>query len=392
MKLFPTACACAALSFTCQPPPAIAASTVQPIGAMAVPGTSAANPFKSFDQITVDPFLQLGALASRSSKSVTLFNAFTNQPIGQTAPVFAGVGADVDNSGPDGVVIAGLRLWGTDYPSLVRVFDLLPNPTSPRQVAVIDTGGTSRADSIDYDPFTQRVAVANGDTSPAFITLISTKTLKITNRIVFDGTNGTPDAVAQGIGTVLYDYALGSFLATVTQLGPDPTKGAIAVMDAHDGHVTRLITGIDGCEPSTLAEGPGDDVIVACDPGFPAPDPVAFAPRTYVVNVRTGAILANITQVGGEDFVAYDLIHQRYYTASRDYFTDPNATAPTPVLGVIDASTNRWIENVPTGPNAHSVATNLLTGAIYLPLASPNPLCDGLPGCIAVFKSVSAGQ
>ncbi len=392
MKLLPTACACAALSFACSSAPAIAASTIAPIGAMAVPGTSAANPFKSFDQITVDPFLQLGALASRSSKSVTLFNAFTNQPIGQTPPVFTGVGEDVDNSGPDGVVIAGHRLWGTDYPSQVRVFDLLPNPTSPKQIAVINTGGTSRADSIDYDPFTQRVAVVNGDTSPAFITLISTATLKITNRIVFDGTNGTPNAVDQGIGTVLYDYALGSFLATVTQLGQDPTKGAIAVMDPHDGHVTRVITGIDGCEPSTLAEGPGDNVIVACDPGFPAPDPVAFAPRTYVVNVRTGAIVANITQVGGEDFVAYDLIHQRYYTASRDYFTDPNATAPTPVLGVIDASSNRWIENVPTGPNAHSVATNLLTGTVYLPLANPNPLCDGLPGCVAIFKSVSAGR
>ena len=103
--------------------------------------------------------------------------------------------------------------------------------------------------------------------------------------------------------------------------------------------MTRLISGIDGCEPSTLAEGLDDNVAVACDPGFPAPDPVAFAPRTYVVNVRTGAIMANITQVGGEDFVAYDLIHQRYYTGSRDYFTDPNATMPTPVLGVIDATT-----------------------------------------------------
>ena len=389
MKLLSLTCACAGLLVGCVPALAAGAPGTVPIGAMAVPGTSTANPFKSFDQIYVDPSLPIGALASRSSKAVTLFETITNQPIGQTAPVFAGVGADVENSGPDGVVIAGSQLWATDYPSTVRVFDLLPDPTAPQQVAVINTGGTSRADSIDYDPVTGRIAVANSDTDPAFLSLISTSTLKITDRIVFDGSNGTPDASAQGIGTVFYDAAIGRFLATVTQLGADVTKGAIAVLNPRDGRVTRLITGIDGCEPSTLAAGPGDNVIVACDPGFPAPDPVAFSPRTYIVNARTGAIVATITQVGGEDFVAYNPHDGRYYTGSRDYFTSPTATSPTPVLGVIDARTNRWIENIPTAPNAHSVAADALTGSIYVPIANANPLCGSLPGCIAIFRDAS---
>ena len=390
MKSLSVAYVCAGLLSVTISAPAAGQATVEPIGAMTVPGTSASNPFEFWDQIYVDPYIQLGALASRSSKSVTLFEAITNQPIGQTAPVFAGVGADVEESGPEGVVIAGTQLWATDFPSTVRVFDLLPNPTAPRQVAVINTGGTSRADSIDYDPITHRIAVANSDTNPAFLSLISTRTRRITNRIVFDGSNGMPDASAQGIGTVSYDSAIGKFLATITQVGADPIKGAIAVLNPQDGRLDRVISGIDGCEPSTLAEGPGDNVIVGCDPGFPTSDPVAFSPKTYIVNVRTGAIVAVITQVGGEDFVAYNPHDGHYYTASRDFFTDPAAASATPVLGVIDARTNRWIENVPTGPNAHSVAVNALTGAIYVPLANPNPLCNDLPGCISIFRSTSA--
>ena len=91
--------------------------------------------------------------------------------------------------------------------------------------------------------------------------------------------------------------------------------------------------------------------------------------------------------MGGEDFVAYNWRDNRYYTASRDYFTSPAATATTPVLGVIDAGTNTWLENVATGFNSHSVAVNPLTNQIYVPLLNPNPLCNGLPGCIAVFAS-----
>jgi hypothetical protein len=78
--------------------------------------------------------------------------------------------------------------------------------------------------------------------------------------------------------------------------------------------------------------------------------------------------------VGGEDQVAYDSVLQRYYTASRDWTANGisvtgNAGATfTPVLGVIDATTNTWIENLPTGNNAHSVAVDINTGNVYVPV------------------------
>jgi hypothetical protein len=73
--------------------------------------------------------------------------------------------------------------------------------------------------------------------------------------------------------------------------------------------------------PSGMTQGPGEDVLVACDPGFPAPGPVQFAPRTYVINGSTGAILANLTQVGGVDYAAYNPTDHRYSLGARDFFS-----------------------------------------------------------------------
>ena len=360
------------------------------VGAFPVLGASASTPFTSFDQIYVDPYFPvIGALSNRSGKTVELFNALTGQAFGSTGAVFAGATPDLNNGGPDGIVIAGTQLWVGDGPSVVHVFDLAANIINPPQIALINTGGTLRADSLDYDPHTGTVIVGNADTQPTFVSLISANTFEIKKKIVFDGTNGTPDASIGGIGDVIYDPALNSFVVSLTQIGTDPTKGALAVMSTATGAITKVISGIDNCQPSSIVPGPGDNILVGCDPGFPAPDPVVFAPRTYIINGRTGAILANITQVGGEDFVAYNPQDNRYYTASRDFFTSPSATVASPVLGVIDGGTNQWVENVPDGANAHSVAVNPLNNFIFVPLANHNPLCGGLPGCLGIAKSPS---
>ena len=356
----------------------------------AVPGTSAANPFKSWDQISIDPALQLGVVASRSSKAVTLFNAFTGEPVGSTPPVFTGVGKDVNNSGPDGAIIAGTQIWATDYPSTVRVFDLAQSLTAPPQVGVIDTGGKSRTDSIDYDPANGVIIAANSDTSPdvPFLTLIDAKTQKIVKRVNFDGSNGAPDASIDGIGGVLYDKAIDKFLATATSLGQDDAKGAVAVLNTITGAVERVIPGLDGCQPSTLAAGPGNNVIVGCDPGFPAPDAKVFSPKTYIVDAAAGTVVAAITDVGGADFVAYNSGDNRYYTASRDFFISATQAAPSPVLGIIDAATNKWIANIPTAIGTHAVAVNPFNNGIFVPIAPGSPFCGGLAGCVATAVSV----
>jgi hypothetical protein len=360
-------------------------SHVVPIGAIGVPGTSSSNPFVNFDQARVDPKLQLLFISSRSSKAVAILDAHTDKQVGETPAVFAGVGVDSPHSGPDGNVVAGHYLFAGDYPSLVRVFDLSQSISSPPEVTEIPTGGEYRADEMDYDPEDHVVMVSNGDSTPAFVTLISTTTLQIVKQVTFDGTNGTPDTSQGGIGSVMYNSLTHKFFISIPEVGSDLTAGAVAVMDPVTAQVTQVFSGLNNCMPSGMAMGPGENVLVTCDPGFPAPDPVQFAPRTYVINGRTGAILANLTQVGGVDYGAYNPVDHHYYLGARDYFTSPTATTASPVLGVIDADTNQWIENYPTGTDAHSVSVNPLNNQIFVPIENPNKLCGTLPGCVSIF-------
>jgi hypothetical protein len=360
-------------------------SHIVPIGAIGVPGTSQSNPFLAFDGANVDTRLQLLFLSSRSSKAVAIIDALTDKTVGETAAIFAGVGVDTAHSGPDGNVVAGHLLFAGDYPSLVRVFDLSVSHSSPPEIAEINTGGMFRADEMDYDPMDHLLIVSNGDSLPAFVTIISTETLSIVKQVTFDGTNGTPDTSQGGIGSVAYDSRTRKFLVSVPEVGSDLTAGAVAVMDPVSGAVTQVFSGIDNCMPSGMTQGPRENVLVTCDPGFPPPDPVLFAPRTYVINGRTGAIVANLTQVGGVDLGVYNPTDHHYYLGARDFFTSPTATSPSPVLGVIDADTNEWIENFPTGTNSHTVGANPIDNHIFVPIENPNALCGQLPGCVAVF-------
>jgi hypothetical protein len=367
-------------------------SHVIPIGAIGVPGTSDANPFVSFDQARVDTKLQLLFVSSRSSKAVAIFDALRDTEVGETPAIFAGVGIDSPHSGPDGNVVAGHYLFAGDYPSTVRVFDLSASLTSPPEVAEINTGGEFRADEMDYDPVDQVVIVSNGDSTPAFVTFISSTTFQILKKVVFDGTNGTPDTSVGGIGSVLYDSRRNKFLVSIPEVGSDLTAGAVAVMDPVTKEVTQVFSGLNNCMPSGMAQGPRENVIVTCDPGFPPPDPVLFAPRTYVINGRTGEILANLTEVGGVDYAAYNPADHHYFLGARDYFTSPTATEASPVLGVIDADTNEWIENFPTGTNAHSVTVNPVNNQIFVPIENPNELCGTLPGCVSIFTDAHRRQ
>ena len=367
-------------------------SRIVPIGAIGVPGTSQANPFVNFDQARVDPKSQLLFISSRSSAAVAIIDALTDRKIGETPAVFAGVGIDSPHSGPDGNVVVGHYLFAGDYPSTVRVFDLSASITSPPEVAEINTGGEYRADEMDYDPADQVVIVSNGDSTPAFVTFINTTTFKIVKQVTFDGTNGTPDTSQGGIGSVLYDSRTNKFLVSIPEVGSDLTAGAVAVMDPRTAQVTQVFSGLNNCMPSGMAQGPGENVLVTCDPGFPAPDPVLFAPRTYVINGRTGAILANLTQVGGVDYGAYNPVDHHYYLGARDYFTSSTAATASPVLGVIDADTNQWIENFPTGTDAHSVTVNPGNNQIFVPIENPNGLCGTLPGCVSVFTDARSGD
>ncbi len=122
-------------------------------------------------------------------------------------------------------------------------------------------------------------------------------------------------------------------------------------------------SGLDG----RLLVGCSDDAVAA---GFPA--------KSLVMSARSGRILATIDQVGGSDEVWYDAKSRRYYLAAA-------ANPGGPVLGVVDAQTNRWIGNFPSGERAHSVAADLRTGRVFVPIQAHKDGGDCTSGCIAVY-------
>jgi hypothetical protein len=113
-------------------------------------------------------------------------------------------------------------------------------------------------------------------------------------------------------------------------------------------------------------------MLVGCAAGQ---DGTKMTPNTVIWDWKTEKVVANVKDVGGMDEVWYDSGSNKYYTASRG---QPGG----PVLGVIDAKTNKWIENVPTAPGAHSVAADSKTKHAFVPLTA-NPACE--KSCIGVY-------
>jgi hypothetical protein len=127
--------------------------------------------------------------------------------------------------------------------------------------------------------------------------------------------------------------------------------------------------------PSGLVHGPGNNFLVTCEDH----DGVTFPPNEYVIDGTSGKILATIDKVGGVDEAWFNPGDNRYYLAARDM---PQGA----VLGVIDAATNQWLQNVRTNSNSHSIAVEPSNNHVFVPMQSGPPCTtQSANGCIAVF-------
>ena len=129
------------------------------------------------------------------------------------------------------------------------------------------------------------------------------------------------------------------------------------------------------CMASGVVQGPGNNFLVGCADH----DGEAFPPNEYVIDGSSGNIITEITNVGGVDEIWYNPGDNRYYVAARDMPTGP-------VMGVIDAGTNRWLQNVSTNANSHSIAVDSSTNHAFVPLQAGG-ICttQSSNGCIGVF-------
>jgi hypothetical protein len=182
-----------------------------------------------------------------------------------------------------------------------------------------------------------------------------------------------------GLGGSAFNPNTGHFLVTNGNATGDLTVGSVDEIDPRIGNangpvvINKFIT--PNCMPTSIVQGPGNNFLVGCANH----DGVTFPPNEYVIDGTSGKILANIPFVGGVDETWYDPRANRYYLAARDM---PGG----PVLGIIDAATNTWLQNVATNANSHSVAADPSNGHIFVPLQAGG-ICttQSANGCIGVY-------
>jgi DNA-binding beta-propeller fold protein YncE len=330
------------------------------IDTLQVPG----EPLGSFDIgfVTDDGVY---ALADRSNKAVDLFEAATGKFVGRVGG-FTGVNksAGSGTSGPDGVVAVGnAQIWAGDGDSTVKIIDL----ASKAVVGTVSTGGTRRVDEMAFDPLDHIVVVVNNADKPPFVTFISSETHKILGKIMLaHATDGAEQPA--------WDPETGKIYLSIPVLDGVDANGAVAVLDPHTLKLERLLP-VSKCMPAGLAVGPHGHLLLGC-----SDDAVAsgFPSQSLIMDARSGKIVATIDKVGGSDEVWYDGKSGNYYLAAA---RNPGG----PVIGVINAQTNQWIANLPSGPSAHSVAADPKSGRVLVPIGAGKDRKECASGCIAVY-------
>jgi hypothetical protein len=355
------------------PPPCLIAGQQPPclIGTITVPG----NPLTGFDISWVDQPSKTYFLADRSNFAVDIFDAEKGVFVTRV-PGFSGPqGGNNDIAGPNGLLeIHSLHeVWAGNGDSTVKVIDLEASP--PRIVDSISTGGTARADEMAFDERDHLLLVANDADHPPFVSFISTET----HAVVRGGRIEFPRAT-NGLEQSVWDAATGLFYLSVPELDGDPATGEIAVIDPRTKKVVDHFP-VSECEPAGLVLGPDQHLLVGC-----SQDAIlaGFAPKTLVLDARSGHIVATITQVGGSDEVWFNQGDGRYYLAARGM--------KPPVLGVIDARTNAFVGKAPTAPNAHSVAADRKNNHVFVPLTPNTTAPNCATGCIGIYTGGEAHE
>ena len=369
------------------------------VGVIPIPG----SPMKSSDLIFADPGTARVYLADRSNASVDIFdaenNVFVGRVTGMAGVLTSGGGTSTTNDrGPNGVLVTPSKLlWAGDGNSTAQMADVDPTHTSTylKIIQSISTanpecdGGTAtthycgRADELAYDPADHIIMIANDEplttavghaaTTP-YASFISTDTYAVLGQVLFPG--------ATGLEQPVWDAKLHGFLITVPGA---PSTLAVVTIQGKPFKTTLAHSYPLGPSTCTSANGavlgPFQHVLVsAC--GFPE-----------IVDALSGKIIATISQVAGGDEVWYNAGDGRFYVAST------NQTTKVAALGVIDAETSTWLQNVDAAGAAEPTAfaennhvfTDVKTNAN--PTATP-PVADttvcatyGYPGngCVVIY-------
>ncbi|MGO8795787.1 MAG: hypothetical protein ACLQLC_13270 [Candidatus Sulfotelmatobacter sp.] len=209
----------------------------------------------------------------------------------------------------------------------------------------------------------------------------------------FSDSSCTGAIAPAGLGAMTYDPNSGNWLLTNENSVANTVIGSLdEIQITANGPVVVNSFPMYDCMPTSIVPGPGDNLLVGCadhdGQTFPANEYIisntasgnvaCVPPNSGIPNAPANSNCQEITQVGGVDEVWYNPGDNKYYLAARDML-------PTAVMGVIDAKTNQWLYNMPTGSNAHSISVDPNTNHAFVPLQA-GTVCSTLAsaGCVGV--------
>jgi len=225
-------------------------------------------------------------------------------------------------SGPDGIVLLANRneMYVGDGDGTVKVINLFTNTI----VANISTRSKKRADEFAYNPSTQTVVVTNANESPPLVNILDATTHSVVGNISFPG--------ASGLEQPAFNPGDSQFYVSVPETTGAP-GGAIQLINVVKGSLSIARTlPIPSCAPAGIVFGPSDQVFIGCSGSQVSSFGYA---ASYIMNVATGSIIANISGITGSDQVTYSAKTGYYYASA--YLNTVNGV-PTPILAVIAAN------------------------------------------------------
>jgi hypothetical protein len=344
------------------------------VNELTVPGATGAF---SFDIGAVDNGHYY--LADRTNKALDVYDTKTYQLLGQIKGTgllaFAGqVGTDNSISGPDGVVvIPGTSTVYVGDAASVKVVDVgtmtvvknIPLPGST----------TKRADEACYDKDDNLMMFAHPEESPPFLSFISTTTQAQVATLSL--------ADSAGLEACVYDSQTKNFFLNNDGSTANPNGELDVISAASVVSGTPAVAksyGLGDCGPTGMDLGPGNDVVIGCDPsGAAAGAPVGTPIVTLIFDKTNGSKLATVP-VGGVDEVAYDKASNRYFISARRWQNGGvwNGTQTfNPSLGIIDAGSRSLVTRLDAGNNDHSVAVDGALHRVFVPHTTGNSQTPG---------------
>jgi hypothetical protein len=222
-------------------------------------------------------------------------------------------------------------------------------------VATIPTGGKARTDFVVYDPDHRVVLATNKNDAPPFVSFIDPQSRRVLAKLEFK---------AKSLDGVVYDTSQKRYLISVGPTAENP-HGEVDAIDPV-GRVVVARYPAPECFPAGLALGPSEHLLVGCSDDAIA---AGFKAKTLVMNATDGTILRTTDEVGGSNYVTYNPGNKRFYLGARDMTADGTKnTKNTPFLGIIDALSLSFIENVAAAPNCKTVAADPTTNRVFMPL------------------------